>query len=135
MPRRRLGQPNMPFPNLLGLEGLDFDLAEHGQDQGLRTAPRVSRASSSSCLEEFKICLHRVGDGERPGLASGVVGAGGSTLSRQVLRLPIGEDANAISVAVVVGGGDGFEIIALLAFLVPRHPLTGPAERLAVAKV
>src|SRR5262249_6142067 len=72
---------------------------------------------------------------QRPGLASGVVGAGGSTLSRQVLRLPIGEDANAVSVGGVVSDPDPLDLVRLLPYVMPRAPRTGAAGELAVAKM
>src|SRR5262249_21925973 len=86
-------------------------------------------------VHELEVRLDGVAHGERPMLACGVVGAGNHALACLGEGLAIAQDHHAVRIAVVVGGGDGFQLVGLVADIMPPNPLAGAAERPGVAEM
>src|SRR5262249_14863024 len=133
-PRRGLRQRHMPSADLFCRERLNFDVAEFGQGEGFGPMTGVVAALAVP-VPDPKVGRDGIAHGERPLLACGMVGAGNHAFAGFDEGLAIAQDRYAVAVAVVVGHTDGLELVGLVADIVPRDPLPGPAARLSVAEM
>src|SRR5262249_41985978 len=125
---------DMPLADLFRCERLNFDVAKPRQDEGFGAVAGVVAALAVP-VHELEVRLDGVAYGERAVLAGGMVGAGDHAFAGLGLGLAIVEHGHAVSVRIVIGGGDGLDHVGLVPDIVPRNPLTRPAERLSVAEM
>jgi hypothetical protein len=124
----------VPPAQPLGCQCLHLDAADFRVDVRLGSAPRVVAALAVR-IQKFEVAFNSVTHRQRPALASGMLRAGNHALARLGLRLPVAQDRGAVSVAVVVGGGDGLGLVGLLAGVMAHDPTPSLATQPAVAKV
>src|ERR1700738_350096 len=86
-------------------------------------------------LQEFEIRLHYDADGEGTCLSRGGTSARHHPLPGLRLSLAIVENCHSVRVRMIVRGRERFDLIALVADVMPRHPLAGAGEGLSVSEV